>query len=46
MDNGTVAGCMDFNLLVDSSASPHSPLHDYSQLSDHTMATSGNRYIN
>jgi hypothetical protein len=45
MDNRSVAGCMDFNLLVDSFASPHSLLHVSSQLSDHTMATSGNRYV-
>jgi hypothetical protein len=45
MDNGTVAGCVDFNLLVDNFASPHSLLHEYSQLSDHTMATSDNRYV-
>ena len=45
MDNRTVAECMDFNVLVDSFASPHSLLCVSSQLSDHSMATSGNRYV-
>lgn len=45
MDNRPIAGCMDFNLLVDSFASPHSLLHVSSQLSDYTMTTSGNRYV-
>jgi hypothetical protein len=45
MDNRTVAGCMDFNLLVGSFDSPHSLLRVSSQLSDHTTATSANRYV-
>ena len=45
MDNRSVAGYMDFNLQIDSFASPHSLLHVSSQLSDHTMATSANRYV-
>jgi len=45
MDNRSVAGCLDFNLLDDSFASPISLLHVSSQLSDHSTATSGNRYV-